>query len=219
MSKKTAAANLRVVDHDVAQPPRPDDLAVLSVPLTTMLTAEFDEAQSYLRAPGEALILAALGRTIARTLGSGHVPVDIGLGSFTVLLSCTTVREADATDALCMVHRSLLAGHENRSPRSDILLQYLHPSPDTATRRMLPSRGHALELRVYLADGQLQMDWWYDTRRIDPYTVEELTEQFPLALIDLTSDATPLVDGVDVAMAGIASRRLAAVERAVRRPA
>ena len=41
------------------------------------------------------------------------------------------------------------------------------------------------------ADGHVHMDWWYDTRRLDRYTVEEMTEQFPLALIDLTSDAVP----------------------------
>jgi hypothetical protein len=36
------------------------------------------------------------------------------------------------------------------------------------------------------------MDWWYDARRLDAATVEELTEQFPLALIELTSEALPL---------------------------
>jgi hypothetical protein len=202
MSKNTAAATVRVIDRDVAEPPRPDDLAVLSVPLTSMLTIELDEAQRYLRYPTDEIVLTALGRAIARTLRSGNVSVDVGLGSFTVQLSCTTVAQASATDALCRVHRSLLTGHDGSAPSSDILFQYLPPTPDTATRQMLPSRGHALELRVYLAGEQLQMDWWYDTRRLDPYTVEELTEQFPLALIELTSEATPLVDGVDVVMAG-----------------
>jgi hypothetical protein len=203
MSKNIATATLRVIDREVAESPRPDDLAVLSVPLTSMLTAELDEAQRYLRAPTDELILAALGRTIARTLGSGHVSVDVGLGSFTVLLSCTTVRQATAANALRRVHRSLMTGHDGDAPRSDILFQYLHPSPDTATRQMLPSRGHALELRVYRAGEHLQMDWWYDTRRLDPYTVEELTEQFPLALIELTSEAIPLLDDtVEMAVAG-----------------
>src|SRR4051794_3369293 len=34
-------------------------------------------------------------------------------------------------------------------------------------------------------------DWWYDTRSFDAYTVEELTEQLPIALIELTSEAMP----------------------------
>ena len=36
----------------------------------------------------------------------------------------------------------------------------------------------------------MQLDWWYDTRSFDAYTVEELAEQLPLALIELTSEAT-----------------------------
>jgi len=201
MSKNVAPATVRVTDHDVAGPPRPDDLAVLSVPLTSMLTAELTESQQYLRVPTDELILAALGRTIARTLGSGRVSVDVGEGSFTVLLECTTVRQATATHALRRVHRSLVDGHDGAASCSDILFQYLAPSPDNATRQMLPSQGHALALRAYLADDRLQMDWWYDTRRLDPYTVEELTEQFPLALIDLTSEATPYHDTADIALA------------------
>ncbi len=48
-----------------------------------------------------------------------------------------------------------------------------------------------LELRAYRADDLVQLDWWYDTRSFDPYTVEELAEQLPLALIELTSEAMP----------------------------
>ena len=42
---------------------------------------------------------------------------------------------------------------------------------------------------MYRTDGLVQLDWWYDTRSFEPYTVEELAEQFPLALIELTSEA------------------------------
>jgi hypothetical protein len=52
-----------------------------------------------------------------------------------------------------------------------------------------PGLGYALELRAYRVDGQLHLDWWYDSARFDPYTIEELTEQFPLALFEMTSDA------------------------------
>ena len=44
---------------------------------------------------------------------------------------------------------------------------------------------------MYRTTDLLHLDWWYDTRRFYPSTVEELTEQFPLALIELTSDAIP----------------------------
>ena len=46
---------------------------------------------------------------------------------------------------------------------------------------------------MYRADDVVQLDWWYDTRSFDPYTVEELAEQLPLALIELTSEAMPPV--------------------------
>ena len=42
---------------------------------------------------------------------------------------------------------------------------------------------------MHRADGLVQLDWWYDTRSFDAYTVEELAEQFPLALIEMTSEA------------------------------
>ncbi len=54
-----------------------------------------------------------------------------------------------------------------------------------------PGLGHALEVRVYRADGDVHVDWWYDTSRFESYTVQELTEQFPLALFEMTSDALP----------------------------
>jgi hypothetical protein len=191
MSKNTATANVRVVDHDVAEPPRPDDLAKLSAPLTATLTAELDEAGRYLEASTHELILGALGRTIARTIGTGAVAVDL-VGGGAVQVDCTTVRQASATKALRAVHRTLAAGPRRGSARSDILFSCIDVEPQPPYWQTLPSGGHPLELRVYRGGGVLQMDWWYDTRWLDPYTVEELTEQFPLALIELTSEAAPL---------------------------
>jgi hypothetical protein len=67
---------------------------------------------------------------------------------------------------------------------------------------VLPIGGHVLEVRVRRTNDLVQMDWWYDARRLDRYTVEEMTEQFPLALINLTSDAVPPIrESVDLAMA------------------
>ena len=42
---------------------------------------------------------------------------------------------------------------------------------------------------MHRAGDLLHLDWWYDTARLERYTVEELAEQFPLALIEITSDA------------------------------
>ena len=63
------------------------------------------------------------------------------------------------------------------------------PTGRTPTYETPPGLGYALELRVYRADGLLHLDWWYDSARFDPYTVEELTEQFRFALFEMTSDA------------------------------
>jgi len=37
----------------------------------------------------------------------------------------------------------------------------------------------------------VHVDWWYDADRYEPYTVEELADQFVLALYEVTSDALP----------------------------
>ena len=82
------------------------------------------------------------------------------------------------------MHRTLSAGpsraEARRQPPSEIFFSYLGTEPGLR---------HALELRAYRADGLVQLDWWYDTRSFDSYTVEEFAEQLPLALIELTSEA------------------------------
>jgi hypothetical protein len=163
-----------------------------------MLTAELDGAQSYLNVPAEVMLLAALSRTIARTFGDADLAVDVNAnGQYTMVLTCRTARNADATEALRAVHRSLAGAHHGAQPSSDVVFSYRGVVPELVSHdavpphEMLPSSGHALEVRVYRTADSVQMDWWYDTRRLDRYTVEELTEQFPLALIDVTSDAGP----------------------------
>ncbi len=199
MARNSVKANVPVVDHDVAGPPRPDDFHKVSAPLTRTLTAELDEAQRHLRIAARELLLAALGRTIARTIGVGEVAVDVvGNGDSTVSLPCTTVRQATATKALRAAHRAVVAAQgqtgDRALPPSDICFVCTNAVPETAYRQALPTHGHALELRTYRGDGVLQMDWWYDTRRLEAATVDELSEQFTLALVDLTTEAAPLVD-------------------------
>ena len=70
---------------------------------------------------------------------------------------------------------------------------------DAATRAHL---GHVLELRVHRVGDVVALDWWFDTRSFESYTVQELTEQFSLALIELTSEATPtMLATAELAMA------------------
>lgn len=69
--------------------------------------------------------------------------------------------------------------------------------PATPARETLPAFGHALELRVYRDADVLQLDWWYDTRRMERSTVEALMRQFPTALAELTSNAAPVEDDMD----------------------
>jgi hypothetical protein len=196
----SAITTLRNFDHQVAGRPRPDDLARIPAPLTRTLKAELDGARSYLGVPAEEILLAGLSRTIARTFGEADLAVDVNAnGRFTVVLACMTSRSADATEVLQGVHRSLAAAHHREPPSSDICFSYTGAAPELLSHDVLPPHevlprlGHALEVRVCRTAESVQMDWWYDTRKLDRSTVKELTEQFPLALIDVTSDALPPV--------------------------
>ena len=181
-----ASSPLRITDHETVDAPETADLRKVSAPLDSTLTGELDGAQWYLGLAGEEILLAALGLAIARTIGEGVVLVDVAGHTGSVPLSCTSAGLATATEALGSVHRSLSAGSSApkiaSAPPAEIFFSYLDTEPGLR---------HALELRAYRADGLVQLDWWYDTRSFDAYTVEELTEQLPLALIELTSEAMP----------------------------
>jgi phthiocerol/phenolphthiocerol synthesis type-I polyketide synthase E len=73
-------------------------------------------------------------------------------------------------------------------PAGDAPVQF---DTDTAmsVREAIPGLGHAVELRVYRSAGALQVDWWYDTRRLEPASAESLAEGFSNALMDLTREA------------------------------
>jgi hypothetical protein len=190
---------MQMVDHDIADRPRPSDMKRLSAPLSRTLTLELDGAQRWLRVTTQEILLAALGRTFARTRGDGVVVVDAAGTARSVPLTCVSAQQATATEMLGAVRRAL----QDFDAPADVRFSYLDSNATARIRKTPPGLGHALELRVYRSPGVLHMDWWYDTRRFDPYTVEELTEQFPLALIELTSEAVPPADeDTDVAVAG-----------------
>ncbi len=180
-----ASSPLRITDHHTADAPAAADLAKISTPLDSTLTGELDGAQWYLGIACEEIVLAALGLAIARTIGEGVVLVDVAGHSGPVLLSCTSAGLATATEVLGAVHRSLSAPSNAANveqPPAEIAFSY---------RGVEPGRRHALELCAHRVDGLVRLDWWYDTRSFDAYTVEELAEQLPLALIELTSEASP----------------------------
>ncbi|MGE2717244.1 type I polyketide synthase [Mycolicibacterium litorale] len=62
---------------------------------------------------------------------------------------------------------------------------------DTAlpVRIATPGLGHALEVRVYRSAGVLHIDWWIDTRRIEPAFGKSLAARFSTALVELSAEA------------------------------
>jgi hypothetical protein len=195
-----ATATIHVVDYDTADASRPAGMARLSTPDTEKLTAELDGATEWLGVASDEILIAALARTIARTLGEGVVHVDIASEGRCLLdavaLVCATKQQASATQVLLGVHRTLAAATERAADGpSEVYFNYLGAVPDESVpapvQEAPPGLGHALEVRMYRTAGLVHVDWWYDTSRFEAYTVEELTEQFPLALIEMTSDALP----------------------------
>ena len=240
-----AKATLRMAGQ-VSQPPAVDDLVRLSSTLTVAETTEIDDARRRLRAPIEEILLAALGRTIAATVGDGSLAVDLGgpgrsvlkpdvdlrrtVGWFTtvypVALTCAKSQDASARQLMDDVHDTLKAiPHYGigygllrymyaptarllaATPAADIFFSYAGTIPDLPSvpagdapiqfdadtampvRETIPGLGHAVELRVYRAAGVLHLDWWYDSRRIDPARAGSLADAFSTTVMELTREA------------------------------
>ncbi|MEO8814697.1 MAG: beta-ketoacyl synthase N-terminal-like domain-containing protein [Mycobacterium sp.] len=121
--QNAAAPSLRI-GSEAAEPPAVDDLAKVASELTAAQTSEIDDARRRLRMPVEEFLLAALGRTIAATVGAGVIAVDMGgagrsvlkpdvdlrrtVGWFTTLhpvaLSCSTDQGVEALERLGEIH-------------------------------------------------------------------------------------------------------------------
>jgi len=197
-----ALATIHVVDYDAPDASRPAGMVRLSTPDNEELTAELDGASEWLGAPTDELLLAALARTIAKTLGEGIVPVDVASERGSLLdavpVMCVTAAQADATDVLRGVHNALASATERTADgMSEVYFNYLGEVPDSSipvpVQETPPGLGHALEMRVYRTQGLVHVDWWFDTSHFEPYTIEELAEQFPRALYEMTTDALPAV--------------------------
>ena len=135
----------------------------------------------------EEILLAALGRTFGRTRGEGAVAVDVRAGqqrqSRPVSLLCAASWPMGPSEMLQGAHNALAAASAHHGAPAEIALT-IDPVADDATAATA-----ALELRVLRIDGLLHLQWAYDAARLDGYSVEEMAEQFPLALIEITSDA------------------------------
>ena len=151
------------------------------------LIEELDGAAEWLGVQVEEILLAALGRTFGRTRGDGAVAVDVTGGHrwlcHPVTLLCAESWPMGPTEMLQGAHGVLASASGHPVVQSEILLN-VNPAALTGG-----AATPALELRVQRVDGTLHLDWWYDPARLDSYSVEEMAEQFPLALIEITSDA------------------------------
>jgi phthiocerol/phenolphthiocerol synthesis type-I polyketide synthase E len=56
-------------------------------------------------------------------------------------------------------------------------------------REPIPGLGHPIEFRVYPCAGALNLDWWYDTRRVESVTVQSLADAFSRTLLELLREA------------------------------
>jgi hypothetical protein len=203
-SVQPAQTRLQVTDHDL--PGAAHAATRLPAPLSPMLTMELDGAADSLGISVDELLLAAFGRAVARTIGTGVVSVDMARDGRAVLhpvqLTCLGEREMSADDLVRGVHRTL-AAMPHRAIRHGILHYFgtEHPASEVFFHDLgeqldspeQPVTGHALELRLFRTMAGQQLEWWYDGSRFDRVTVLELSEQFPFALIELTSEATAVV--------------------------
>lgn len=197
-------ANLQLTDYDADGRPALSDMAQHTAPLSELLTMELDGAAAALGVKAEELLLAALGRAIDRTIGDGEIAVDVdadltgnGATVQALTLTCAGPAALSATEVLAGVHRAALAPNLHHHV-ADLLFTVGASAP--------AGLGHALELHVHRTDDVIALDWWFDTRSFETYTVEELAEQFPLALVEITSEASSPVgagraDAAELALA------------------
>lgn len=181
----SVTTTLQVVDH-ATEAGIAARFELLGTPPTSELSDELDGAAEWLGVKVEEILLAALGRALGRTRGEGVVSVDV-TGEHrwlfhSVSLICSDAPTMGPTEMLQGAHTVLAAAPGRSTAQSEVLLNVAADGSDAGD-------GHVLELRVHRHGGMLQLDWSYDATRFDRYSVEELAEQFPLALIEITSDA------------------------------
>jgi hypothetical protein len=177
----SAGSSSWFTDYTAVEQPLQTDMARVSTRLSSVLIAELAAAEIETSASTAEILVAVFGRAVARTLGGGQLTADVHVGdsSHTVSVQCAAERGATPQEILAAV-----ASAADGSP-ADVLFAYRG-----AVTAAGPDGGYLLALHVRPgSEGAdlLQLDWWFDTRSFDECTIEELSEQFPLALIELTS--------------------------------
>lgn len=158
-------------------------MATVRSSLDDVLTAELHGAQVAMGCDIEHLLLAALGRTVARTIGEGMLVVDVlcsaGLAEARRIgVPCLSLRGLSGPELLAAVH---LGADGADRPWADMRLVCREGPGSDET-------GPPLAVHIHPATGAtMAVHWRFDTRGFDHCTVEELAEQFPLALIEVTS--------------------------------
>lgn len=185
------SSNVRVVDDEIPGRPRPEDLVLLSAPLPPELTAELDGAVEFSGFGVEEVLLAALCRAIARTVGVGVVTVSGLTMVQPIRLRCAEERGMAANALLADVRQALTPARQVSDSPADVVFSFLGLPPGPSLGPLQLAEGPALGVLAYRAGRELPMDWWFDGRQLDRCTVEELTTQFRFGLIGLTSEAAP----------------------------
>ena len=178
-----SGASSWIADYGTAGPPVAADMATVSSSLDDVLSAELREAEIAMGCTAEELLLAALGRTVARTIGDGLLIVDVVSGP-----ERTGYRRVGVS---CVSHRGLSGPELFDAARPDVDSGD-HPSADLGFAYGEGPRAGQCDhpLVVHIAHDSattMRLDWRFDCRGFDHCTVHELAEQFPLALIEVTS--------------------------------
>jgi hypothetical protein len=184
------SSHVQVVDTEVSGNPEAEDLARISEQLPQVLTEELDYAVCATGFGIEEFVLAALSRAVARTFGEGAIVVKISAPARPIQLCCTTGQDVTADGLLKGVRKALGAG-PLAGTRADLVFKHSVLPPDPTFSPVQDNEGPALGILTYHGGELLEIAWWYDSRRLFGETIKELSQQFTLGLIALTSEATP----------------------------
>jgi hypothetical protein len=105
-------------------------------------------------------------------------------------VDAVSASDVDATAMVQAVRGALAAAAADPNDVADVLFSYGMSAIDGEH----PGPAHTLEVRAFHADDALHVDWWYARHQFEPYTVEELAEQFSYAVIELASEALPVAE-------------------------
>lgn len=172
-----------IADYGTVGPPAAADIATVSSSLDAVLSAELHGAARAMDCTAEELLLAALGRTVARAIGEGTLVVDVASGPERagfrrVAVPCLGRRDLSGVELLAAARRGIDSADH---PSADVSLAYGGASRTGQS-------AHALALQIEGdTEATMSLQWRFDSRRFDHGTVQELAEQYPLALIEVTS--------------------------------